>query len=111
MYSFQTSKQHILPLFLYITILTSIRSLHNAFLKNYGNYRILEISSNSENNLGVSLSVFHLQITLKNGKKVPVEYAFQAGKIFEKGGPFSDTAFNHQKSINCKQKPLLFMLH
>lgn len=67
-----------------------IQSLHHSFRRNYPNYRILEISSKSENELGIKLSAFNLQITLHNGKKVSVECAFQAGKIFEHGGPYID---------------------
>ncbi len=68
----------------------SISSLHSAFLAEHDGFRILEVSSFSDNDLGVALSAFNLKISLKNGKKVPVELAFQAGKTFENGGPYKD---------------------
>lgn len=67
-----------------------IQSLHQAFVKKYAEKKILEISSKSETELGVKLSAFHLTIRTKSGKEVPVECAFQAGKEFEEGGPYTD---------------------
>ena len=53
--------------------------------------RILEISSKSEEQLGVALSAFNLFfITKKNQNKLTVETAFQGSKVFEKGGPYTD---------------------
>ena len=66
-----------------------INSLHNAYLVKHTNKNILEISSKSENELGVKLSAFNLMMHL-NGKTFSVESAFQAGKIFEFGGPYTD---------------------
>lgn len=67
----------------------SIKSLHEAAsLKNYTN--VLEISSKSENPLGNRLSAFNLKLQLQDGRQVSVENAYQAGKTFEKGGPFLD---------------------
>ena len=68
----------------------SIDSLHQAFLKNNPNKKILEISSKSENDLGVKLSAFNLIIETKSGRKYSVESAFQASKVFQKGGPYKD---------------------
>lgn len=67
-----------------------ISSLHREYLKNNEEKRILEISSKSEDELGVKLSAFNLMIKTKNGKKFSVESAFQASKVFEKGGPYKD---------------------
>ncbi len=67
-----------------------IQSLHQAFAKKNAEKKILEISSKSETELGVKLSAFHLTIRTKAGKEVPVECAFQAGKEFEEGGPYTD---------------------
>ena len=66
-----------------------INSLHNAYLVKHPNKNILEISSKSENELGVKLSAFNLMMHL-NGKTFSVESAFQAGKIFEFGGSYTD---------------------
>lgn len=68
----------------------SICSLHQEYLKDNDGKRILEISSKSEDELGVKLSAFNLMIKTKNGKEFSVESAFQASKVFEKGGPYKD---------------------
>lgn len=68
----------------------SIKSLHQEYLKKYDTKKILEISSKSEDELGVKLSAFNLMITTKKGKQFSVECAFQSSKIFEKGGPYKD---------------------
>ncbi len=65
-------------------------NLHEAFLRRYPDAKVLEISSFSREELGRSLSAFHLTIGLKDGRRVPVETAYQAGKIFRDGGPFTD---------------------
>ena len=51
---------------------------------------ILEISSKSEDELGVKLSAFNLMIKSDNGQLFSVDSAFQAGKVFENGGPYVD---------------------
>lgn len=67
----------------------SIRSLHEAAeRRNIPN--VLEISSKSENPLGVKLSAFNLLFIMQNGIKTTVENAFQAGKVFRHGGPYED---------------------
>lgn len=66
----------------------SIRSLHEAAAK-VGFPRLLEISSKSEDGLGVALSAFNLNIS-GNGKTMSVECAFQGSKVFEQGGPYVD---------------------
>ncbi len=67
-----------------------IRSLHQSYQKKHPEKRVLEISSKSEEELGIKLSAFQLMTTLQNGKKCSVESAFQASKIFENGGPYLD---------------------
>lgn len=67
-----------------------IRSLHQAYQKKHPEKRVLEISSKSEEELGIKLSAFQLMATLQNGKKCSVESAFQASKTFENGGPYLD---------------------
>ena len=69
----------------------SIRSLHDAFKKNHPQLNLLEISSKSENTLGVKLSAFNLKIFHEeSGKVFSVESAFQGSKVFENGGPYID---------------------
>lgn len=68
----------------------SIDSLHTE-LRYQGYDRVLEISSKSSEELGVSLSAFNLTFTTKKHKKsFTVESAFQGSKVFTKGGPFRD---------------------
>ena len=66
-----------------------ISSLHEAYLRRRPGKKVLEISSKSEVELGVSLSAFNLRVSV-DGRVVPLECAFQAGKVFEKGGPYVD---------------------
>lgn len=67
-----------------------INSLHQSYLKTNHGKKALEISSKSENELGVRLSAFNLMIQSNNGREFSVESAFQAGKVFELGGPYLD---------------------
>lgn len=67
-----------------------IKNLQGAYLRRHPEKKVLEISSKSEDELGVKLSAFNLMIETSDGKKVSVESAFQAGKVFEKGGPYTD---------------------
>lgn len=67
----------------------SINSLHQNYLMHNPNKKILEISSKSEHELGIKLSAFNLMMCRKD-KIFSVESAFQGGKIFENGGPFTD---------------------
>lgn len=68
----------------------SIDSLHENAKKQDITLKLLEISSKSTDELGVALSAFNLIIKAKNGKQFSVETAFQASKVFQNGGPFSD---------------------
>lgn len=68
----------------------SIRELHSAAAR-LGYTKILEVSSKSEEELGIRLSAFNLLITTKkNGNIFTVETAFQGSKVFSRGGPFRD---------------------
>ena len=83
----------------------NICSLHAEYLKNNYKHNVLEISSKSDDELGVKLSAFNLMFRTKSGKKISVESAFQASKVFEKGGPYRDLLY--QKSqISKKDKRL-----
>ncbi len=71
----------------------SIQSLHEAALGKkdiLGIKNILEISSKSEDALGIALSAFNLQYTSHDGLNISVECIFQSSKVFEKGGPYSE---------------------
>jgi len=67
----------------------SIRSLHDSAKQTRGIEKILEISSKSENELGIQLSAFNLMLN-DNGFKATVEVLFQGSKVFSKGGPYTD---------------------
>ena len=67
----------------------SIDSLHqNAESENID--KILEVSSKSENALGVWLSAFNLKVHANKIGKIPLECAYQGAKVFEFGGPYID---------------------
>jgi hypothetical protein len=68
----------------------SIRELHRMALELYGVKNPLEVSSKSEEPLGVALSSFNLKFSTKRGRALTVEAAFQGSKVFESGGPYKD---------------------
>ncbi len=69
----------------------NIRAMHKEYSRFHPEGKILEISSKSEQDLGIMLSAFNLMIFVPSlGKKVPLECVFQAGKIFSEGGPYTD---------------------
>lgn len=73
----------------------SIRDLHRMAHELYQVRNPLEVSSKSEDALGVQLSSFNLKFTTQKGRTLTVEAAFQGSKVFEGGGPFTDM-FNMQ---------------
>ena len=84
----------------------SIASLHEAARKQVKVDNVLEISSKSPTELGVSLSAFNLMIkTVKYSREFSLECAYQASKVFERGGPFVDLL--DVKSIEAKRDPRL----
>ncbi|MFZ7094523.1 DarT1-associated NADAR antitoxin family protein [Primorskyibacter sp. 2E233] len=69
----------------------SMRSLHQAARTLHPESRILEVSRMSDEPLGEELSAFNLTLAhRKLRREVSVECAFQASKVFERGGPFTD---------------------
>lgn len=69
----------------------SVDSLHEAALGLPSIKKVLEVSSKSREDLGVSLSAFNLSFTtLKHQRTFSVECAFQGSKVFERGGPYVD---------------------
>lgn len=65
----------------------SVMNLHEAAKSKHGIQSILEISTRSQNELGIALSAFNLQISIA-GRKYPVEAVYQSSKVFRNGGPF-----------------------
>lgn len=69
----------------------SIAALHSSAQSKLKSEKILEVSSKSDLQLGVSLSAFNLKFRAKDRESpVTVESAYQGSKVFEKGGPFKD---------------------
>lgn len=78
----------------------SVRNLHKAAKEQLGISRILEISTRSENELGLTLSAFNLRIPY--GEDIfSIESIYQSSKVFQFGGPFGDLAF--VSSLDAKQ--------
>jgi hypothetical protein len=67
----------------------SIHSLHEA-AQGVGLHPVLEISTRSPSKLGYALSAFHLMVRFGEGRRVSLECAYQASKVFSAGGPFLD---------------------
>ncbi len=70
-----------------------IRSLHEQYQLAHPEKKILEVSSSSEEKLGVNLSAFNLSYVTSSGRKISVESAYHSGKIFEKGGPYRELMY------------------
>lgn len=79
----------------------NIKSLHQEASKLLDFKKILEISSKSEEDIGVKLSAFNLIITTPKNRKFSLECAYQASKVFENGGPFRDLL--EKSSIEAKK--------
>lgn len=80
----------------------SIKSLHDEASHKLGLSRILEISTKSPEQLGVSLSAFSLFFTSKEiEKEYFLESIYQSSKVFENGGPFRD--IRDKKPIDAKR--------
>jgi hypothetical protein len=67
----------------------SIQALHEAGAKR-GIDQILEISTKSSSDIGRRLSAFNLTLRLASNEHVAVECAYQASKVFARGGPYLD---------------------
>lgn len=82
----------------------SIASMHKAIHEKYGYNKILEVSSKSQDQLGVDLSAFNLMMfDKKANKEFSVECAFQSSKVFVNGGPFLDLL--NKTSREAKKDP------
>jgi len=81
----------------------NIVSLHSA-AKAKGLAHILEVSTKSEEKLGIRLSAFSLKVTTPDGFSVPLESAYQGSKIFEYGGPFTDLFFAEPRAAKQDER-------
>lgn len=69
----------------------SIRSLHENIQKIDAELNILEVSTKSNNPIGVALSAFNLKFfDEETGVEYPIENVFQSSKVFTSGGPYRD---------------------
>ncbi len=69
----------------------NITAIHKGFMIKHPDKEVLEISSKSMQEYGETLSAFFLKKYVPElGKSIPVECIYQAGKVFEKGGPYQD---------------------
>jgi hypothetical protein len=85
----------------------SIRSLHESARAQLGVNKLLEVSSKSEEPLGNALSAFNLMISSRSGELAcSVECAYQAAKVFEHGGPYTDLL--QTSSVGAKKDSRLF---
>lgn len=67
-----------------------IKALHTAIAEIKPDTNTLEVSSKSENELGVQLSAFNLAYRSTKENSYTVECIFQASKVFQNGGPYRD---------------------
>lgn len=84
----------------------SIASLHEEAAKQ-NIFPILEISSKSENRLGVSLSAFNLMLEVKIPSKIiklSVECAYQGSKVFTNGGPYEDLYYASSRDAKIDER-------
>lgn len=81
-----------------------VNSLHESYLADNPDSRVLEISGASTSELGRSLSAFSLMIIPESGEPYSVECAFQGGKVFENGGPYSDLLYKTSKEAKTDQR-------
>lgn len=83
----------------------SIRDLHAVALREHNVQNPLEVSSKSDQELGVKLSSFNLKFQTQKGRSLSVEAAFQGSKVFELGGPFRDIL--EKSPLDAKRDPRL----
>ena len=68
----------------------NVAALHNSIMQMDASLNPLEISSRSNEQLGIKLSAFNLGVA-SNGRFFSVESVYQASKVFENGmGPFPE---------------------
>lgn len=83
----------------------NIMALHHRFKKIFPESNVLEISSKSLQELGIKLSAFNLTKFVPSlQKKIPVECVFQGGKVFSKGGPYTDLYLVSSKEAKKEER-------
>jgi len=67
----------------------NVFSLHNA-AEDIGYSPILEVSTKSNDGMGIKLSAFNLKLFVPNFGDITIESIFQGSKVFALAGPFKD---------------------
>ncbi len=84
----------------------NIAAMHSRFHEWFPDKKVLEISSKSEEQIGVDASAFNLKLYVPSlEKRVPVECVYQSSKVFASGGPYTDLITASPK--NAKRDPRL----
>lgn len=83
----------------------NIKAIHQAFLRRSPDSVPLEISSKSMQPIGVDLSAFNLKKRICSLKiEIPVENAYQGGKKFLYGGPYTDLYYVSPKEAKRDER-------
>lgn len=81
-----------------------VESLGQAYLRTNPDKKVLEISRASDKPLGEALSAFNLTMVTENGAQYSVECAFQAAKVFENGGPYTELLYGTSKEAKTDSR-------
>jgi hypothetical protein len=85
--------------------LKSVKNLHRAIDSKLGISPVLEVSTKSDEIIGIRLSAFNLLSTYENST-APLESIYHASKVFQFGGPYKDlvnsTALESKKDGRLK---------
>lgn len=82
----------------------NIVALHNNFLAEFPEHKILEISSKSLQELGTNLSAFSLVKFVPEIGETPVECIYQGSKVFSNGGPYTDLYYKTPKETKTDER-------
>ena len=83
----------------------NIRAVHETFLRQFPNQTVLEISSKSMQEEGTTFSAFSLSKFVPSlVRAVLVENIFQSSKLFENGGPYSDSLFTSPREAKRDER-------
>lgn len=83
----------------------SIDSMHESINKINKSLRVLEVSTKSNNPVGVALSAFNLKfLDVNKDREYPLENIFQSSKVFERGGPYCDLLNVHPKDAKRDER-------
>lgn len=81
----------------------NVAALHEAAIAK-GIDPILEVSTKSDDRLGILLSAFNLSVETTEGWTIPLESAFQGSKRFEHGGPYQDLYGKNGREIKKDER-------